>query len=207
MEKIAERWAHALSQELKMDDYQEAMMSYGLKILFSLLLSYSFTLILAYIFGVWRQVLILLITSSVFRMISGGAHASSPYICAFFGATVSTALAIVAKGLGSLPLYLVALTMLLATYVVIKWVPAGNPKRPQPSLQRKRRFKILSMLFIILWGVGVILTREAIPDYVAASALGLWWQLFTLTPLGYGCLDKVDTFLLKGAYFIKSHLS
>ncbi len=201
MERIAERWADTLGRELNLDEPQREMLAYGLKILFSLVYSYSLTFFLAYLFGVWQLALVVIVTNSLLRSVSGGAHSSSPYICGIFGALLTSAIALLARNVSNISLIALFILIAVALYIVIRWVPAGNPKRPPPTPGKRRFFKMASTFLIVGWGFIFGLWKWniiCIPvQYVAASIFSIGWQLFTLTPVGYWSLGKLDAFFMK----------
>jgi accessory gene regulator B len=189
---------------------QEVLL-YGLTLVKSFFLGYGFLLLVSFIFGVWSFSLTAAVTASVFRVFSGGAHASSPIRCTIIGVVLFTGFGALAGSVTyTAEVYpFITLTFtaifLLSFIVFYRYAPADTPGKPISSQAQKKYLRTISFSLFGLYCVSVFLFVNSFSgypymNYLTASMLGFFWQVFTLTPLGYSLYHAADSFL---KYFTK----
>lgn len=198
MWKISYKLAHESGQD------QEILL-YSLNLIKSSLMGYSLLFLTSYIFGVWRYALTAAVTASVFRIFSGGAHATSAIRCSIIGLTVFTGFGAFAGKIvdkGRLQAFLVyLLILLLFSFITLyRYAPADTPSKPINSQAQKKTLRLTSFILLASYSVLVLYVSRTSAgnlyiNYIAASSLGLGWQMFTLTPWGYSFNHAFDSSL------------
>jgi len=183
-----------LNKELSLSSDQLEVVAFGYKLLVYSILGYLAIGILAYIAGTVVTTLTAAITASVFRIFSGGAHASTQKRCVAMGAIIFNILGFIANTYYSqIPMDLLMKiswgSAILALVSFIVYAPADTPGKPITSKVKKGKLKGISIVLLLLWCVAFnfIIKGEININgqYLVASALGLAWQSVTLWPFAY----------------------
>ena len=201
-DKLTVRLSQVLAQESGQD--QEVLL-YSLTLLKSSLMGYGLLFLVSFIFGVWQYALVAAVTASLFRVFSGGAHASTPRNCSIIGLTLFTIFGLIADSIPPIVdrMFLtgpILVLVVLGFVVFYLYVPADTPGKPINSYAQKKYLRGISFSLLVVWSGAVfygVRTFVGYPldNYVVATLLGLSWQVFTLTPLGYSFNESLDTFL------------
>ncbi|MGI6552916.1 MAG: accessory gene regulator ArgB-like protein [Bacillota bacterium] len=191
-----------LEKQLQLDPAQKNIISFGLEVLYSGLLSIGLTLLLAYLFGVFREVFWLMLFSAAPKGFAGGAHCSSPGRCAFLTATSFIFLGKLALYGSKEHLQLLSalipaaiIVTLLATYF---WAPFITPEKPfSQNYQKKLRKNSLMVSFFTCAVLLLMYCFQANPSILWAGSLGLLWFAFAISPVGCQIIAFIDRFLVK----------
>ncbi|NLO89943.1 MAG: accessory gene regulator B family protein [Clostridia bacterium] len=204
MEKkgILSKLARFLAHETGKD--QEVLL-YALLLVKTSILSYTLLFLFSWVLGVWQWAFAAALTAAIFRVFSGGAHASHPIRCSIIGATVFTTVgALVATfyiPVGNYQFGMILLVVFVISSVIFYiYVPADTPGKPITSQVQRTYLRIISYSLLVVWSAAVyflfISARDVFAEsLIIASLGGLCWQVFTLTPPGYLVFDRFDTFL------------
>lgn len=217
MEKLTNNIAEKISLELELDNDRKEVIAYGTFALLHTTLSIILIVIFGLIFGVLAEAIIVAFTISILRKYSGGAHASSPGVCAAIGTAIAVGQALVISfvitPLISLNLIipLGLLTFAWSYYIILKLAPVDSAAKPIKTQKKRKRMKkgsilildaylVIVMLSIILY----LLTHEK--RFLIFSLCiygGTAWQAFTLTYRGHLTFWKIDSFLNQLSTFIR----
>lgn len=189
MKQLADRLASVMVREARFDRPVEVV-SYGLEIIFNITVQTIVIMITAYLLHIFPTVLAALISAVIFRSLSGGTHCSNFYSCTVLSTTVFISIGYLALKI-TMDMYLLVTIyaiMLLATAI---WAPVNTKK----ALRKRTAtmLKISSLAFLILM-FGISATLQLQKELIAATVMGLAWQVYSLTPLGIFMLSKVDEF-------------
>ncbi len=193
-----------MQEELNLTEDKKQVVEYGLAIFFSSLMGYSAIIIVSAFFGVVKLALIATITTAGLRVLSGGAHSHNAVNCSLLGAVLSPTIALFSKYCTqyfSFPVLigLVVTVWLFAMWSVNKYAPADTPNKPITDARTKQKLRGLSMTYLICWLILALLSAFAVLKVEAvmllSSTLGLAWQGFSLTPLGYKLVAWIDALL------------
>lgn len=193
--RLARRIGERLAVALELPETAAERAAFALESLFLFVLTSAAILAAAALCGVFWPALAAAVTGAFLRKLSGGAHFSTPWRCIL----VSTLLAILFGLAGRLlspflaraPLAaVVCATAFAAAAVLSRYAPAETPAKPIPEPQRKT-LKALSLLFLAAWMPGMLLLPLG-RDLLAASTIGLAWQVFSITPAGYCLYRSID---------------
>ncbi|MCR3922055.1 MAG: accessory gene regulator B family protein [Firmicutes bacterium] len=197
------RFISYLTRELNLDTSQSEVIEYGLSSLLFTSLSLIMAIILSVLLGLLYETMSVLSVMMLYRKVSGGAHVSSPHGCLFLGTVIILLLAYLTTLFA--PLYAGnALTIFvppcLAMIIAYLRVPADVPQKPITSVRQIKTLRLLSFSMITLWGllgVYVFITKGKWSIHYFAGNLGLLWQSFLLTPLGYQVIAIFDPLFLR----------
>lgn len=193
-----------LAGELKLGQKESETIRYGFEIILGSILKGLVIMGLAYLMGIFPLVLVSLATSGMYKLLSGGAHCNTFGRCLVFST-------ITLLGIGEIALFLsphidfkelvfLALaSTLTGLYVVKKWAPVDTPNKPITKKEKKERYRQLSFLYILAWGLGSTLfiihiqTRGPFPFALALASIGGFLaQTFSLTPMGINLIELAD---------------
>ncbi|MCL6447813.1 MAG: accessory gene regulator B family protein [Armatimonadetes bacterium] len=144
-----------------------------------------------------------LVTAGFFRLLTGGAHCSSYGRCLVFGVAVylligKMALAIAIFFTPAMLTTLVCFVTFAAAAGIIKFVPGEVPYRTINSPREVIVFKVLSLLFLILWnGLTMCFINQLNQSIILAAAFGLIVQTLSFTPWGYRMITRLDGLMSK----------
>lgn len=203
--------AEYLVQNREENGPSKGVLAFGIEIILNLIVEVAVLVLLAYLLGILKFTLMAALWSSLFRLISGGAHCSSFWRCLLatqavflFLGYLSTLLATNAT-LEALQIlwFVLAVCLVLITW---KWVPGDNPNRPITKPEEVRRFKGISLVFLTVCSVIFLAIGLFNPDTVngtgkmllATAFAGIGWQGLSVTPWGYRFVSKVDFLLIRG---------
>lgn len=176
---------------------------FGLEIIIGGLIKGTLLFALAWVLNILTEVAVALVVGSAFRLLAGGAHCTGYMRCLVLGLTVYLVAGSAAATLAPLltpylTLYLLLLGFLLCSFVVIRWAPGQVPGKTLTS-SIQRQFKLLSLLYLILWlGATLYLTRHGLSSLVLAGLLALLAQGLSVVPIGYWLIARYDSLLGKG---------
>ncbi|OIQ60253.1 accessory gene regulator ArgB-like protein [Neomoorella thermoacetica] len=195
--KFLERAAFYLANESGRDT---EVILFGMRLFFTSASGYVALIIIASLLGILPHALAAAITASVFRIFSGGAHASSPLRCNLIGVGVFLTLGFISnlfRYVQSL-IYLPVIIAIIGIYVIYRYVPAETPGKPVSSQVQRKYLRAISFSLLSLWS-GISFWGLSSPGEffetktVLASCFGMAWQLFTLTPIGFKVVGGMDS--------------
>lgn len=207
MEKLAHSIAQKISTELNYDNDQKEIIAYGTFALLQMGFSIFLVIIFGYKFNVLVEALIISFTTSILRKYSGGVHASSSGICMLIGTVICIGQAllvvVILKPLLSLKFMSIlgVIVFLWAYFIVLRLAPVDSPAKPIKKEEKRKRMKKSSILvlnfYVFLTILNVIIYINTINVeflvYCLCIFMGVAWQMFTLTKIGWVTLRFVDT--------------
>ncbi|MDR5659174.1 accessory gene regulator B family protein [Serpentinicella sp. ANB-PHB4] len=187
------KFIEKVSREKGLEKEDLEVLQFGYKLLIGSILGYLAILVPAYLFGTLTAVFSATITTSLFRVTSGGAHAKSQKQCIIFGMIIFNAIGSAAvytstmMNVGHVWVLFIS-TIVIATISLYLFAPADTPGKPISEKAQKSKLRFLSFSFLLIW--VVILGLGFKGDYfnhqlVVASCFGLLWQSISLWPITY----------------------
>jgi accessory gene regulator B len=209
MEKLTKNIAETIGSELKLDNDRKEIIAYGTFALLHMALSIVLVIIFGRMFGVSIEALIVSFTGSILRKYSGGAHASSPGICAAAGTVVAVGQALficfILTPLINLKLIIILglLIFLWSFYIIYKLAPVDSDAKPIKTQKKRERMKkgsililgtylVIAVLNIIMY---LLIHEENFLIFSLCIYGGIAWQAFTLTRGGHLIFSKIDAFI------------
>lgn len=199
---ITMKTGNYLARELELDRQKEIKIIYGMELLLTALIKSVIIMTLAFVLGIFRETVVLVLTAGFFRLVSGGEHCQAFYRCLTGGALVFLALGFLTKNLNHEITYQTMLITILTVFplitaAILKYAPGDTANKPINHEKEKARLRRMSLVVeaICLILVVVFLNTEMLKWLVLPVVVGLGWQTFTITPLGYGFIKGVDYIL------------
>lgn len=197
MYDIANRMAAHLASETGMDKVRADRVRFGLEILMGEIIKLAILLTGAVLLDVLPETLAAMGGFSLFRLVSGGPHCEDYWRCLVFSLLVfwgSAAIGVLVASFVTEPVlvkYIIGSSVVMAVMVLV-WAPGEVPQKKIPP-QKRPVFKVLSLVFLVLW--GWVLAIYVAPYSMAAAVaglLGLAGQALSFTPPGYRAMDGFD---------------
>ncbi|MBU5676014.1 accessory gene regulator B family protein [Alkaliphilus sp. MSJ-5] len=191
---IEKKLIDGLKNELKLSEDKLEIVTFGYRLLIYSILGYSFIVLVALLFGTLGASLTAAITASLFRIFSGGAHASTQKRCTIIGAVIFNLIGLTATiCYNSISLYLINLlfwiTAIVALITFILYAPADTPGKPITTKVQRDKLKKISIALLVIW---IVLSKFVFKGetntyklYLLSSTLGLAWQSVSLWPSTY----------------------
>ncbi|GAB6273696.1 MAG: accessory gene regulator B family protein [Peptococcaceae bacterium] len=199
--QLAGGTAAYLTRELALDTGKTDTLRFGLEIILCILIKGIILFGLAYFFGILPEVTFAVITGSLFRLFSGGAHCSVYLRCLSLGLLVYL-------GAGELGLYLerylssnflvysLLAGFLLSFICVIIWAPGKVPFKKITNISERILFKLLSLVCLNLCvGAGMYIIAHGNSSLALAGLIAILTQAFSFSPPGYRAIQKIDGLL------------
>ena len=201
MDKLIVNLMNTYKSTLSITEDQEAILQYALRLVFGSCLSYFWALAIALLLGNLPQVLIIMVTISILRIFSGGAHCSTMRNCIIYGTVLTNILGIITKTilLSKAAVLLLAFSvMLFSLWAINKYAPADTPGKPIHTTQTRGKLKSRSFAVVFLWiFLATIIYAFSSIDYMViyTSTVGILWQSVSLTRAGYKFCSIADNVL------------
>lgn len=137
---------------------------------------------IAGILGIFKELLFLLIAFNIMRIPAFGLHASNGTICLIFSSLLFIISTILCKYV-ELPIYLVLILYILMLINIILYAPADTVKRPLINQKKRKRYKIISIIFTLLFFILSMIIKDNL--VVNSLTFGLLIECILINPLTY----------------------
>ncbi|NLL69925.1 MAG: accessory gene regulator B family protein [Epulopiscium sp.] len=204
MERLIQKIIKTYKKHDQIDQSQEAILEYGIYLIFSTILGAICTLGVSILLGIFSIVAMILLTMSILRYVSGGAHFIKMGHCIFMTVVITNTMGLVVQyipisfgGIFTLSLF----CFIFALRNILRYAPADTPQKPIDNKHHRKKLRQQSLVLICIWFIGVILSFvndwKTTSKVLLATTLAIAWQCFTLTPKGYQFYAQIDTFFEK----------
>lgn len=212
VEQASNRIAIKIASILNVNNDEKDIICYGAFCTLQTIISLFWIALFGSIFRVLPQSLLVVCTIAALRKYSGGQHATAPARCMMITTFISTSFGLVIKNIFvnfniALILCIGILCFAISFYLVFKFAPADTESKPISDKNMIYRLKRNSIL--IVCGVAVIdivlmmfyfkYNSIMLLNLAVCIYMGVIWQSFTLTPIGYRSLYRIDL-LMKNLY-------
>lgn len=187
-----------LKKNTEIDENQEAILRFSIEVVISFVVSLGLALLVSLFLGIFPNVLLIMLTTSILRSFSGGAHSATMFGCAIYGTIIMNGLGLITKytqpSKGFLSIF-VLLVLIFSTWSLYKYAPADTPGKPITTKVKRKKLRKLSFATLFIWYILCLLWYTGLVEnltMVYASAIGVLWQSFSLTDWGYISLHHMD---------------
>lgn len=137
---------------------------------------------IAIVTGIFKNLFFLLIAFNFIRLFAFGMHANNSWVCLFFSSFIFLGFTVACKYL-VLNINLVIILYLIIFTTICLYAPADTIKRPLIKRKKRIKFKILSIIVVILY---LIITLYFKNNYVTNYLLfGLIIECILILPITY----------------------
>ena len=123
---------------------------YGIEGLYLTLTKTILIFFVAFILGIWKELLLLLIFFNIIRMFSFGMHANKSWICLIFSSSLFITFTYLCKYL-NITRFVLYFIYLLIILIIILYSPADTIKRPLINRKKRIIWKILSIITVFIY--------------------------------------------------------
>lgn len=138
--------------------------------------------IIALILGILKELICLLVSFNFIRFFAFGMHASKSSICLIFSSLVFIIFSILCKYI-VLPKYLLYILYLLALAIISIYAPADTVKRPLIKRKKRIKFKILSIMVVIIYFILTLVFKNNL--LINSLIFGLLIECILINPITY----------------------
>lgn len=138
--------------------------------------------IIALILGILKELICLLIAFNFIRFFAFGMHASKSSICLIFSSLVFIIFSILCKYI-ILPKCLLYILYLLALVIISIYAPADTVKRPLIKRKKRVKFKILSIMVVIIYFILTLVSKNNL--FINSLIFGLLIECILINPITY----------------------
>ncbi|WZL73335.1 accessory gene regulator B family protein [Clostridiaceae bacterium 35-E11] len=202
MAKLIDKIMAVYKKHLDIDQRQEAILRYSLKLLIGSVAGYALALVMAWPLDIFYPVLVVMTMVSVLRVFSGGAHCSNALNCIVYGAIIMNALGLLTEKIAfstTVGLIMLGGIFFYALWCIGRYAPADTPGKPISTKQQQDKLKKRSVAVVCIWAFIVFRviyqTTGQVHPLVYASSIGILWQSFSLTKGGYQFCHALDKLL------------
>ena len=161
---------------------QIEIMTYGLETLYLLITKMIVIFALAFLFGIVKETLMLLITYNIIRSQAFGIHASKSIYCLISSIIMFIGGAMLCKYV-VLPIWLMVCLAIICNIFLLIYAPADTYKRPLVNAKKRKRFKLVSFSLGIIYTILIIVLRNySIVNYLL---FGMVEAIIMILPLTY----------------------
>ena len=198
VQKLSYSCAKYLSHMLDEDHQKKAVYYYGFQIAIGSIVKIITLIAISIAFGVLLPALIISISFVLLRKVAGGCHMKTYGKCLVVTIGLFIAAALLAQythqywSAGGI-VVLFTLTFITGIYLIIKYAPKDSPNRLITDLKERRRFRNLSIIYMLVWLVLVIvLNMYGMKMHILALCFSVLLELFGITPIGHRFFEKIE---------------
>ncbi len=155
---------------------------YGLEGIYLTITKAIIIFVLAYLLGIFKEVILLLICYNVIRSQAFGIHASKSSYCLISSVILFVGGAVICKYI-VLPFWIMIICSIICDIGLLFYAPADTYKRPIVNKNKRKRFKIISVLFGVVYTISIVVFRDS--SIVNYLLLGKVEAVVMIIPLTY----------------------
>ena len=155
---------------------------YGIEGIYLTITKTIIIFILAFIFGIAKELLYLLITFNFIRLFAFGMHADKSSICLAFSSLLFIGTTFLCKYL-IIPSKILYLLYIVALIIISIYAPADTVKRPLIKKKKRIKFKVLSIIVTIIFFVITLFIKNKL--IINCLILGLLIECVLILPITY----------------------
>ena len=144
------------------DDIRLEEISYGLETLYLTVTKLIVIFGLAYLLGILKEVVLLLLCYNLIRSTAYGLHASKSIYCLISSITLFIGGVYLSKYIATIPLVIKILLCTISIILLLKYAPADTVKRPLINAKKRRILKIKSCIKGIVYLILIIYFKDSV---------------------------------------------
>ncbi|NMB33661.1 MAG: accessory gene regulator B family protein [Clostridium sp.] len=190
--------ADCLMKQMRGNHESRRIHYFGLQVVIGAIVKGFLLLLLSAMTGTLVSSIVIVITFVLLRTIAGGYHMNTYGKCIGISLGMFLMSAVISKYTphmwNGFSIRLILLpTFVLSFLSLVKWAPADNPNRPITSKKEAKKFKALSIFYILVWfAINLVLVYFNQYMFSLALCFGVILEVFTITPLGINFFTKLE---------------
>ena len=164
------------------DDIKMAEYRYNLEGFYLTMSKMLVIIPLAILFGIFKELLIILLSYNLIRSQARGLHATKSWICLLSSLIIFIGLPLIAKNI-EIPFIYKLIIDIVGLLLIGIYAPADTKKAPIIKKKKRLNLKIKSVIYtIILIIVSLIINDSTISNLIVFS---IWIEVFLILPITY----------------------
>ena len=193
-QKIAKRIVSSSEKKVSVN-----VVAYGLEVVLGELVKIAIFFFLGWLFNCLLQMIVLVLSYMLTRIVTGGPHCSSYMRCLILGVVSFTPLAILANFANETMLSVsILISVVFTIYVTFRWVPGEwHQRRLKKAKETYRNMTIVLLMVAYVLTMMFFLANQTFWISIGqAIQLGIMWQFVGVTPFGYKLVRQADQFMI-----------
>jgi accessory gene regulator B len=193
---FSKKWAAEVGRQLGSDSDEVEIYAYGFEVFLCIVINLMAIFFISVVLDVFIQSLLITLTIAGIRVYGGGSHLATYSRCLISGTTIVIGLALLSRVSVPAPVVhgLAILCLLMAIWVIRRWVPAGTEKKSITDYKQRLIQKRKTAVIVIIWALMISVTiYYSAFNYELCLILGALAGLFTITPAGYKLSQAIDS--------------
>lgn len=171
-----------IKKDNKYNEEQLEIIAYGLEAIYLTFTKMIVIFAIAFVLGIFKEILLLLISYNIIRSQAFGIHASKSIYCLISSLIMFVGGAFVCK-FCTLPFELIISLAIVCNFCLLLYAPADTHKRPLVNEMKRKRFKFLSFLFGIIYTILIVVFKgTSIVNYLL---FGMIEAVIMILPITY----------------------
>jgi len=170
---------------------------YGLQVIIGAIVKFIILFILAFVTETLLTTFLMAVVFASLRSIAGGYHMDTFGKCLGVSISMFMVFSIIARY--TYPYwndYYVIIFAIIAVAVslfsICRWAPSDNPNRPITDPKEIKKFKNLSIAYLVIWTViSFVLIYTKLYMIFLSFVFGLLLEIFSITPAGHTFFDFI----------------
>lgn len=136
----------------------------------------------AALLGIFKELFFLLIAFNLIRLFAFGMHANKSWVCLIFSSVIFLGGAFLCKCI-VIPENILYILYLIVFIIILLFSPADTVKRPLLKRKKRIKFKILSLLTVIIYFIiSLLINNNSIINYLIISLI---IECILISPITY----------------------
>lgn len=171
-----------IKKDNKYDEEKLEIIAYGLEAMYLTFTKMIVIFLIAFALGIFKELLLLLISYNIIRSQAFGIHASKSIYCLISSLIMFVGGALVCKYC-VLPFELVISLAIVCNICLLLYAPADTHKRPLINKKKRKRFKLLSFIFGVIYTILIVIFKDSfIVNYLS---IGMFEAVLMVLPVTY----------------------
>lgn len=153
------------------NEEQLEIIQYGLEAIYITITKTIIIFIIAYLLGILKELIILLLFYNLIRTTAFGLHATKSSYCLISSTIIFIGITYLCKFI-IIPIYIKIILCEIIISLIYKWAPADTEKRPIISKKRRKIYKILSTLIATTFSlISIFISNQFVANCLIFSIL------------------------------------
>lgn len=155
---------------------------YGIESIYLLLTKFIVIMTIAAILGLFKEAIIFLLLFNILRGFAFGIHASKSLWCWISSSISFILIPLICKNVAFPNLFFI-ITSIICLISFILFAPADTEKRPLINSKKRKKFKILSIIFAIIYIILIFIIKNSLLKNLLIFSL--IFQTILILPITY----------------------